>query len=440
MTRGGRRTLLEKQRKKRQDPVSTSTESDGENSPRVQYPRGRIGKKKADEVSPRRRGKRTTTVSALLVAFGLRNHPTLLLPPGPLAGLVTPRGQIMKLLWGSSASTPSMCTRKKSSITEMKRIDWDFMQKQTSQVAKTAIRLCHQKNIDVLMSMEHNWSEELIGQFYASAFFEDSDDYTEEKPALSQDTIRRLYVDDSNKVTLGTIKALLSHYDLLLKMIKTTLSPKSGDKTALTARHAALLWSMCTNAPPFSIMRYIWNKIQAIVLDPSKGLAYAPFLHQMIQRVTDFYFNGECVHYPYRPQIPQAPKISRSRRRPVGSSSQPVCTSSCSSSSSPIKRALSTIFGLCKKNAVKIKSNECKINQILRDSGHEIPPESEDEDYIDHFVAYEAELAARAADASSSRAPQDSDEDTEEDDEEDEGEGDDDEEDDVDDDDDDDEE
>uniref|UniRef100_J3MSD4 Uncharacterized protein n=1 Tax=Oryza brachyantha TaxID=4533 RepID=J3MSD4_ORYBR len=68
MTRGGSSNVLEKRHKKRQDPVSTSTESDGDNSPPVKYPRGRIGKKKVDEVgkkkvdevSPsRRRGKRT---------------------------------------------------------------------------------------------------------------------------------------------------------------------------------------------------------------------------------------------------------------------------------------------------------------------------------------------------------------------------------------------
>uniref|UniRef100_J3MSD5 Uncharacterized protein n=1 Tax=Oryza brachyantha TaxID=4533 RepID=J3MSD5_ORYBR len=110
-----------------------------------------------------------------------------------------------------------------------------------------AVHLCHQKNLDTLMSLEHNWSEELIGQFYANAYFEDNDDGSEER-----------------------------------------------------------------------------------------------------------------------------------------------------------------------KNAVNINSNERKINQILRNNGHEIPPESEDEDYIDLFMAYEAEVATRAAGASSSRAPQDSDEETKE--------------------------
>uniref|UniRef100_J3N802 Uncharacterized protein n=1 Tax=Oryza brachyantha TaxID=4533 RepID=J3N802_ORYBR len=126
-------------------------------------------------------------------------------------------------------------------------------------------------------------------------------------------------------------------------------------------------------------------------------MSYAPFLHLMIRRATGFYFKGECEHYAYRPKIPQAPKPPRA-----------------SSPSSPIKKALSAIFGICKKNVVKIKSNERNINQILRDSGHEIPPKSEDKDYIDPFVAYEAEVAARAAGASSSRAPQDSDEETKE--------------------------
>uniref|UniRef100_J3LWQ2 Uncharacterized protein n=1 Tax=Oryza brachyantha TaxID=4533 RepID=J3LWQ2_ORYBR len=453
MTRGSSRNLLEKQRKQRQDLVSTSAESDGDNSPRVQYPRGRIGKKKVDEVSPRRRGKRTANRQrpngririeepsssppptrstrracdaqrpnheAAVGAIRLYTKPVLTVA----IGHETPRKVVDYLKNMSRARTDLQVDwynslflgRKKSSIMEMKWIDWDFMQKQSNQVAKTAVNLCHQKNIDALMSMAYNWSEELIGQFYASAYFEDSDDGLEEQvrwltegieysitisqfasifglnavdlskadlhlqPALSQETIKRLYVDDSTKVTLGTVKGLLPHFDLLLKMIKTTLSPKSGNKIALTARHAALLWSMRASAPPFSVMKYIWNEIQEIVLDPSKGLAYAPFLHQMIQRG--------------------------------------IRTTS-SSSSSPITIALSAIFGLCKKNAMKIKSNERKINQILRDSSHEIPQESEDEDYIDPFVAYEAELAARAAGASSSRTPQDDDNDEDDDDEDD---------------------
>uniref|UniRef100_J3N1K2 Reverse transcriptase Ty1/copia-type domain-containing protein n=1 Tax=Oryza brachyantha TaxID=4533 RepID=J3N1K2_ORYBR len=397
MTRGSSSNVPEKRRKKRQDPVSTSVESDGDNSPPVQYPRRRIGKKKVDEVSPsRRRGKRTANRGR--PSSGIRiEEPFSSLPPTRPAcrpcdaqspnheaaieairhftkpvltaavGHETPRKAIDYLKNMARARTVRGRTPEQQLANNS---DYRFYS-QSSQVAKTAVNLFHQKNLDTLMTLEHNWSEELIGQFYASAYFEDSDDGSEEKPALSPETIRRLYVDDSSKVTLGTVKGLLPHFDLLLKMIKTTISPKSGDKSALTARHAALLWSMCTSASPFSVMKYIWNEIQVIVLDPSKGLAYAPFLHIMIPRVTGFYFGGECVHYPYHSQIPQAPKITGSKGRPVASSSQPPCASS---PSLPVKKALSAIFGICKKNAVKIKSNERKINQILRESGHKIQP------------------------------------------------------------------
>uniref|UniRef100_J3MRU0 Reverse transcriptase Ty1/copia-type domain-containing protein n=1 Tax=Oryza brachyantha TaxID=4533 RepID=J3MRU0_ORYBR len=214
--------------------------------------------------------------------------------------------------------------RKKPAITKMKWIDWEFLKKQNSVVAKIVVCLCHEKHVDTLMSLEHAWSAELIGQFYATAYFEDTEDESEqqirwlpegyeytvtmsefaqileldEHDLTRPNIIKKLYVDDARQIRLGTTKGLLPHFDLLLRLFKTTLAPKSGDKSTLTTRHAALLLRMCSTAQPFSIMKYIWNEIQAIVLDPSKGMSYAPFLHLMIQRATGFFIKGECKHYP----------------------------------------------------------------------------------------------------------------------------------------------
>uniref|UniRef100_J3MED2 Uncharacterized protein n=1 Tax=Oryza brachyantha TaxID=4533 RepID=J3MED2_ORYBR len=421
MTHGGSSNVPEKRRKKRQDPVSTSTKSDGDNSPPVQYPRGRVGKKKVDEVgknkvdevSPsRRRGKKLAHRGCQSGGIHIEEPSSSPPPIGSARGPCDAQRPNHEAVVGAiRLFTKPVLTAAFGHETPRKAVDYlkNMARARTDRGRAPEQQL--ENRLSVLLT-KHNWSEKLIGQFYASAHFEDSDDGSEEKvrwlsegieysitisqfasvlglddsdlskldlhlqPALSQETLRRLYVDDSSKVRLGTVNGLLPHFDLLLKMIKTTVSPKSGDKSALTARHAALLWSMRASASPSNMMKYIWNKIQAIVLDPSKGLAYAPFLHIMIRRVTGFYFEGECVHYPYRPQIPQAPKVAGSKGCPVGSSSQPP---RASSPSLPIKRALSAIFGIFKKNAVKIKSNERKINQILRNSGHEIPLESEDE-------------------------------------------------------------
>uniref|UniRef100_J3MVP9 Uncharacterized protein n=1 Tax=Oryza brachyantha TaxID=4533 RepID=J3MVP9_ORYBR len=370
MTRGSSSNVPEKRRNKRQDPVSTSIESDGDHSPSVNFPRGRMGKKKVDAPIPRRKVKRTVN----------RQHPS----GGIRIEEPRPSGSCQGNWYNSIFMGP-----KKLSIIEMKWIDWEFLGKQRSKVAKTAVHMCHEKNVDKLMSLEHAWSAELIGQFYATAYFEDSEDGTEEhirslmegleytvtmshfasileldehdlnkpslhnEPALSQDVIRRLYMDDNHQVHLGTSKGLLPHFDLLLKIIKTTLSPKSGDKSTLTTRHAALLLRMCSTAQPFNVMKYIWNEIQMIVLDPSNGLSYAPFLHMMIQKIIGFHFKGECEHYAYCPKIPQAPKITGSKGKPTSSTSQLVHPSCGSSSSSSIKRALSAIFGLCKEDGTE---------------------------------------------------------------------------------------
>ncbi|XP_040380339.1 uncharacterized protein LOC121054497, partial [Oryza brachyantha] len=141
---------------------------------------------------------------------------------------------------------------------------------------------------------------------------------------------------------------------------------------------------MRENAPPFSIMKYIWYELQQIILDASRGLAYAPYLHLMIETVTGLRFVADCAHRSYKPILP--------------------------------KKVLSAIFEICKKTTVKVKSNERKINQLPRESGHKIPSESEDEVYEDPFAAYEAaRTIVRDVGASSScPAPIDSDVDTEE--------------------------
>uniref|UniRef100_J3NCP9 Uncharacterized protein n=1 Tax=Oryza brachyantha TaxID=4533 RepID=J3NCP9_ORYBR len=241
-------------------------------------------------------------------------------------------------------------------------------------------------------------SEQLIGLFYASAYFEDSEDGSEEQVRWPIEALEYSITISQFASVLGLDAVDLSKVDLHNQILRTQ------------------------------------ETIRRLYVDDSSKLTLG------IVKLPSSSLRGECVHPPYRPQIPQALKISSSKGKPVGSTSQLVRPAS-SSSYLRIKKAVSAIFSLCKKNAMKIKSNEQKINQILRDSGHNIPQESNNEEYIDPFVAYEAELAARAAGASSSCAPRDSDEDTEEDDDEDaEGHDDDDEDDDNDDDDDDDDE
>uniref|UniRef100_J3LCY3 Uncharacterized protein n=1 Tax=Oryza brachyantha TaxID=4533 RepID=J3LCY3_ORYBR len=117
-------------------------------------------------------------------------------------------------------------------------------------------------------------------------------------------------------------------------------------------------------------------------------------------------FVADCAHRSYKPILSKANKAKGKSSTSARPSSSQIPERSSSGSLSPFKKTLSVIFGICKKTAVK----------LLRESGHEIPSESEDEAYEDPFAAYEAaRTIVRDVGASSSRpAPVDSDVDTEE--------------------------
>uniref|UniRef100_J3MVJ6 Aminotransferase-like plant mobile domain-containing protein n=1 Tax=Oryza brachyantha TaxID=4533 RepID=J3MVJ6_ORYBR len=293
-----------------------------------------------------------------------------------------------------------------NSLTEMKWVDWDYLQASTNPVAKQVIKMCIDKDVGGIMCLEKDWNEELIGQFFATVFFEETEDETEQqmrwltegeeytmtmsqfatilgldaldlnKPnihaesPMSLEVVRTLYADRMPAGALGSTKGLLPHYDLLLKLLKTTISPKSGDKTALTSHHHTLLLRMRENAPPFSIMKYIW-------------------------------FVADCAHRSNKPILPKVSKAKGKSSALARPSTSQIPERPSSGSLSLFKKALSAIFGIYKKTTVKVKTKERKINQLLRESGHEIPFESEDE--------------SETPDASSSHsAPVDSDVDTKE--------------------------
>jgi len=56
-------------------------------------------------------------------------------------------------------------------VVEMKWIDWTYMRKKNNEVFNQAMQVCHNKNLGDILALEYDWSEEVITQFYATAFF-----------------------------------------------------------------------------------------------------------------------------------------------------------------------------------------------------------------------------------------------------------------------------
>jgi hypothetical protein len=78
------------------------------------------------------------------------------------------------------------------------------------------------------------------------------------------------------------------------------VTPREGDGTKIPAYNKNILAVMAPNANEFefSIFDFIWKKINAISKNSLKSCGYAPYLMQMIERVTAQTFFYEKEHHP----------------------------------------------------------------------------------------------------------------------------------------------
>nr|AAV44188.1 putative polyprotein [Oryza sativa Japonica Group] len=309
-------------------------------------------------------------------------------------------------------------------VVEMKWIDWTYMRKKNNEVFNQAMQVCHNKNLGDILALEYDWNEEVIAQFYATAFFGSTrkgtpyvkwmtegvrhkisiaqfaeilglEDEDLNRPNIHSEAplplikTKFMYTKNAPRTCMGPTHGLHPNYKVLYSIFRWSLLPKVGDATALPSKHAHLLSRMRYNQPPFSV-KLIWYEIANTILEPKRGCIYAPFIMKMIESVTGVFYIKDGRHNPFRPRVPPSSSSVAPRSIPSTSAGPSSSAPPPSSSSSPIKKALQAIFCMCAKTAKKVKKIERRQKEDRREAGKEVSDDSEDEVYVDPFEAYEA--------------------------------------------------
>ncbi|RLN41538.1 putative callose synthase 6 [Panicum miliaceum] len=195
------------------------------------------------------------------------------------------------------------------------------------------------------------------------------------------------------------------------QFFRATIDGKDGDGTALRYYACNLLARTMPGGRPFCIMDFIWNEMRRAMCDPTKFLPSAPYIMYMIERVTKISFPKDCKHEPLHlhphsgnapPGAPRHAGATRNLRFDPPTSHVGACSSSYRDhSGSFIKRALKSIFGMCKSISQELNENHRDIIEIKIHLGLPYDPYHELHDVDDPFAEWDAadEAAIAAAHA-----------------------------------------
>jgi hypothetical protein len=150
---------------------------------------------------------------------------------------------------------------------------------------------------------------------------------------------------------------------------------------------------MAPDEEGFCIFDFIWNELRRAMNDPMKYLPYAPYLMYIIERVTNVLYPKDFVHEPF-PHLRDRAKKAPKARKYVGSSSAAPRHDDMPAAPSPprpprrhrgslIKRALKSIFSMCKTMATETNQNrrdiiENKSHLVLSTNPYRELPEFDD--------------------------------------------------------------
>jgi len=197
------------------------------------------------------------------------------------------------------------------------------------------------------MTLEKNWNEEIIFQFWATLWVDQASrvlhwmtqgvhyrlDFITFSRLLGFDHADRDAPWLSNIFAEGISEADLdaaemykpgAHPDfkttqlkpflyVLNNLIRYSIDPKFGDSIHLRLDATKILARFGANGGRFGVSDFMWNKIVDASVDPHKYLPYAPYLMHIIEQVTGVQFSHPCVHAPVRAKhlgAPHAPPLS----------------------------------------------------------------------------------------------------------------------------------
>jgi hypothetical protein len=109
-------------------------------------------------------------------------------------------------------------------------------------------------------------------------------------------------IPDSN----SNLAKSMTHQNQIKKLTTWFLN---GDSTNISQFAKNLIANMRDEAPPLSMVEFVWEEIKGTSLNPQKNCGFAPYFMFIIEDVTSRSFPKEGIHMPFWPNPTKKPLI-----------------------------------------------------------------------------------------------------------------------------------
>jgi hypothetical protein len=219
----------------------------------------------------------------------------------------------------------------KMKLIKMKWIDFTHLEVAEEPEKNDVLDLVDKYKMRDIMSFMYDWNIEVLAQFHATFFHEDTRetiywmnegvhykiDFTTfarlfgfSKEDRDVEVIHYEQHMNHSMISLayeyedlvdGSTTTLKSVYYVLNNMFRETIYPKGGcDSTSLRRFAPNLLASMLPGAKPFSVSRFIWYNLIEVTESGKCNLPYAPYIMYMIEMVSGISFKKDVEHASYQ--------------------------------------------------------------------------------------------------------------------------------------------
>jgi hypothetical protein len=219
----------------------------------------------------------------------------------------------------------------KMKLIKMKWIDFTHLEAAEEPMKGDVLDLVDKYKMRDIMSFKYDWNIEVLAQFHATFFYEDSketihwmtegvhykidfttfarlfgfskDDRDAEiihfEPHMNHSKIASAHEFD--ELADGSTTALKSVYYVLNNMFRETIYPKGGsDSTSLRRFAPNLIARLLSEAKLFSVSKFIWFNLVEVTESGKCNLPYAPYIMYMIEMVSGISFKKDVEHASYQ--------------------------------------------------------------------------------------------------------------------------------------------
>jgi hypothetical protein len=98
----------------------------------------------------------------------------------------------------------------------------------------------------------------------------------------------------------GKVKNLYTYYAALNRLLRMSITSRDGNPSEITKFQKNLMVALWSGAPEFSVRDFIWQKIKHLSEDPKKICSYSPYIMYMIEKVAKMEFPKNVSHDPLK--------------------------------------------------------------------------------------------------------------------------------------------